>query len=561
MIKDYDELANAAPAGAVGPVKGAALETTTRDDVSAMVSPQTVTWVKRSRYNPIAALTPPYLTKIIDTFNNGYLREFALMAEAIRNRDDMIKVCLAKREKAVARHGFEITQLSGLDKKTQARAEQHAEALRYFYAHVTATHVMEQDLEGGFRLLVRQMMEAVGMRYSVHEIIWQPTIDQVTGEPRLTARFVYVPVPFFECTTGRLRFTRQYYGAVMGEDMDPGEWLVTVGEGLMEPLAICYMFKSLTMKDWLSFSEKFGMPGLLGKTTGAKGSQAWNDMVDALDVFGQEWMAVVNTEANIELIEPKGGASALPFQPLDERMNRAIASLCRGADLSTMSSGGGGGHGSGGKGASVQGDESALLEEDDAEHISETFKTVSARVILELFGDTEPLAFLQIVVPEKKDTTDSINRMTFLVNQGVPVSQAYARKELSVPAPEPGEELLVAPQAPEQLLPESPASLQNAASIGREARFMGNAGRQLSAASRAVLQPLIERAVALNAIQDDTAWLAAAAKLRADVPALETKILKNHPELEHVFESVLGTAFASGVDEHAESTAQKPAKP
>jgi len=39
----------------------------------------------------------------MDTFANGYLREFALLADAIKNRDDMISVALGKREKAVAR--------------------------------------------------------------------------------------------------------------------------------------------------------------------------------------------------------------------------------------------------------------------------------------------------------------------------------------------------------------------------------------------------------------------------------------------------------------------------
>jgi phage gp29-like protein len=437
---------------------------------SPHLPPQVVTWVKRSRYDPIRRLTPQYLLRVMDTFANGYLREFALLADAIKNRDDMISVALGKREKAVARHGFVILPFEGLGPAQAARAAQHQAALKHFYDQLTVTHALEQDLTGGFRLLVRQMMGAVGARYAVHEIIWRPTVDAQTGAAALTARLNFVPLWFFEATTAKLRFTRNYFGTLMGEDLAPDEWFVTVGDGLLEPLAVCYMFKNMAVKDWAAFCDKFGMPGILARTSAPEGSAGWVAMENALQKFGQDWAAVCNFENSIDLVAAKGGPGALPFPPMVERMDRAIAAICRGADLSTMSGGqhGASGGGNAGRGASVQGEESDILEQDDAELITETLSGLSRQVIAKLFGpDEAPLARLRIVVPQKKDTADTINRLGFLLNAGVPVSMDYARKELGVPPPAPGEARLVAPAVPERPVPEPAAALINAAGGAR----------------------------------------------------------------------------------------------
>jgi|GEM_PF-5264768 len=189
--------------------------------------------------------------------------------------------------------------------------------------------------------------------------------------------------------------------------MADDEWLVTVGEGIMEPLSVAYMFKQLSLRDWVSYSEKFGTPGLLGKTNSAKDSPEWEALETAISEFSTDWAAVTSEGTSIELIEAKGGAGNLPFPPLVDRMDRAISTICRGADLSTMSASQGPG-----QGASVQGDEGDLLEQDDAAMITETLQQISRIVIRERFGDEQPLAYVQVVVPKKKDNADTRANVT-----------------------------------------------------------------------------------------------------------------------------------------------------
>lgn len=545
--------------------------------ISQHISPTTLAWVKRSRYNPIRQLTPDYLSRIIDIFQNGYLREFALMGDAIKRRDDKVSIGTRKREKSVARHGIEVILMDGIADNQKAQAEKHRDAIKYFFENLTVSHVLEQDVRGGKRLLVEQMMESIYYRYAVHEMVWQPRVDPVTNQPRLTAQFNYVPLWFFEATSAKLRFISHYFGTVMGDDMPDDEWLVTVGEGIMEPLAVAYMFKTLSLKDWVAFNEKFGMPGILGKTSAAKDSPAWNALVDAIEDFGQEWAAVVNTEATIELVEAKNASGQTPFEPLVAAMDKAIATICRGADLSTISSGAG----SQGRGGSLQGDESTLLEQDDAEMISETLKKICRIIVRELFGDADPLALAKVVVQQEKPADDTIKRLQYLTGAGVKVAASYAQRELGVPPAAPGEPTLEAPAAPvaEPLASEAVdakalanfrrarwsatalanASLQHVDAMrqdGRAALFRAHALAQMTAAEAEALRPLSSRIAEIESIDDDAAMTAALKKLQADLPDLFKPIATN-PKLIAAFEAFLGTSVVNG----AVQAAQRQKKP
>jgi hypothetical protein len=475
------------------------------------ITAEVVTLAKRIRFNPIRTLTPLRLSIQLDSFDAGYLRDFAITADAIARRDDTIRPALEKRIKSPARRSTAILLVENLDEAQKTEAEKHKAALQYFYDNLEVTHALERNTRGGLKLLIRQMMTAVPMRYAVHEMVWTPTVDPVSGEDRLSAKFINVPLWFFENVSGRLRFINLPFGQVFGQDMADNEWLVTVGSGIMEPLAVAYMFKQLSLRDWVSYSEKFGMPGLLGKSPAAKDSPGWTALVEAVEAFSSDWAAVVNTEASIDLIETKG-AGNLPFPSLVERMDRAIATICRGADLSTMSAGSGTG-----QGASLQGDESELLEQDDCEIVSETLQQVSKIVIKHLFGVDQPLAYLQIVVPKKKTTDDTVKKLSFLRDSGVPVGMQYARQELGVPPP--GEDEEVLRTATQPALPGNNFSaLANAAEAALSgAMFQAKAKKDILAAKAKAFAPLVARLQEIVGMSD-TEQDVALAKLREDLP-------------------------------------------
>jgi hypothetical protein len=270
----------------------------------------------------------------------------------------------------------------------RAQAKRQAEVLTAFYRNsIRVTSVLEQNEKGGLSLLIRQMMDAVGKRFAAHEIVWRFEPEGVKAE------FLFCPLWWFENRTGRLRFLREE-GLAEGEEMADGEWLVTVGEGIMESCSVMDLLRSLPLKDWAAFSEKFGMPGLLGKTPATVDSEEWKAMEDAVRNFMNDWAAVVNNGGEITLVEPKSGGTNLPFAPLVEYCDRAIAARWRGADLSTISSG----KQSEGTGASLQGDETDLILEDDAALITEALNEQVDRFVIEYaFGEgTELKAYFKL---------------------------------------------------------------------------------------------------------------------------------------------------------------------
>ena len=111
---------------------------------------------------------------------------------------------------------------------------------------------------------------------------------------------------------------------------------------------------------------------------------------------------------------------------LIERVDRRIAGLYRGADLSTMSSGSGDG-----SGASLRGGESLLLEADDCMMISETLADVSRQVIEWHDGKgAEPLAYIEITPRKAIDKKALLKSMASLSDLGCRIRKADAAARL-----------------------------------------------------------------------------------------------------------------------------------
>jgi phage gp29-like protein len=374
----------------------------------SLITADVVQLALRSRFNPLRGLTPPLLSVYLDNFMLGFVAYAALVWDQLEKRDDVIRNVASKRKKAVAKF-----KRRSFQRDQSPEAEAHAQALDEFYDNITVVNALDQNETGGMPLLIRQMMDAVGKYYAVHEIVWQP--GSVSGGSNvLTAELRFVPLWFFENRSGRLQFLKLPLGGANGEPLEPGGWMITKGDGIMEACSIAYMFKNMALKDWVSYSDKYGSPGVLGQTNAAKGSEAGEALKAAVASFGQNWSGVIygadgSIKEPISIITARGEGT-LPFPALVERVDRAMASLWRGCDLSTLSADN--------KGASLQQDESDILLEDDAAMISETLQLYIDRwVIWQKFG-VKPLAYSRIVVPESKNVALDLQVDQLLLRAG-----------------------------------------------------------------------------------------------------------------------------------------------
>ncbi len=366
---------------------------------------------QRARFNPLRSFTPEKLVRAIDAWRIGTICDLARILEELEQRDDMILACSRKMKSSVARCKHSVQVVEGQEDNPEA--QRHKRALEDFYAGIRATSVFARNERGGFRLLVKQMMDAVHAKYAVHEIVWEPHRDGT-----LSARFQFVPLWMFENHTGELRYL-DHYGAYDGVPMEPGGWLVTVGDGVGVAAAVAAMSKRLSMNDWLLFSEKCGTPGLHARTSAPEDSESWQKLVDALRNFGRDWSCVTDTETEISTVSLAQGGTT-PYPDLVRFMNKAISVLYRGADLSTLS-----GEGGDASGASLQGAESDILEQDACEMLSETLQEQVDRFVIRYhFGeDAVPLAYIQIEPNAKQDAKLDMDVDRHLMEAGVCLSK------------------------------------------------------------------------------------------------------------------------------------------
>lgn len=214
----------------------------------------------------------------------------------------------------------------------------------------------------------------------------------------------------------------------------------------MIPCSICWLFKTKPRNALIRFCEKFGLPGIHAETDATPGSKEWKEMVSAVRNFINDWSVVTTAGTKFNLVEAKGGTGNLPHTALIEDMNRAMVMLWRGADLGTMSKGGDS------SGASLQGDETDVLEQDDAEWITETLNVNVDRPLIDFtFGEDAPsLAYVSILTKDRQNVDQELKVDQFLQGIGFPISLQGLSERYGRPIPEEDEELVGAKKEPVQ---------------------------------------------------------------------------------------------------------------
>lgn len=499
------------------------------------------------RFNALFHLDPDKIVDAVTQYKAGTLGPLARIIDDFEDRDDKMKACSMKMRASAARCDYSILVAEGYER--DERAKRHQEILKRFWSTVRATDRFRMNERGGIRLLKKQMMEAQSFGYAVHELVWKPLPN---GE--ISAEFIKLPLWHFENHTGELRFIPSATG-YDGVPMPEGRWMVTTGDGVGIAASIVAMAKRLAYQDWLLFSERCGIPILHAATGAAKGSDAWNGIVAAVRRAARDFRLVTDANTKLSAIET-GHASNIPYPDLVDHADRAIAALYRGADLSTISKGDG-------AGASLQGDETNLLEQDACANLGETLhEQVDRFVIRYTTGDETPLAYISIDPVKKPDVDTDIKIDNHLAALGVKLSKADALQRYGRAEAKNEEDALhPTPNGPQNGIPggfgglpneRPPATPLQTALQGFAKREEGS-GRTTTpetgdAPQRAVLTAFAkdtsaaaEAVKALLAEEDPSKLQALSSKLMADLPSL----IPEDPALAAVIADAMAAEFGS----------------
>lgn len=508
----------------------------------SLISDERIWREKAARYNPIRNLTPTMMIERIENFKAGWLTAFARLFDAIQDRDDFTRSCSIKRKGKLGSLPWEIVKFP---EANESDASLQQEALTYFYRNLECTDVLDQDLRGGFATLVEQMADSIGAKYSIHEVLWD---QRAKG---ITAKFQRVPTWFFENRTGKLRYLPQE-GSLDGNPLDPGAWMVTVGDGIGIANALCYMFKTLPLRDWLIYCERHGMPVVQGKTNAKKGTTEWNNMKEVVRGLATDTSVVTNIDEVIEIISTTAQGQ-LPQPILVERMDRGISILWRGADLSTMSANQGQG-----QGASLQGEEADFLTARDATNITETLRRYIDRMIIRYtFGEnTEPAAGILVQLPPKKDVAQELAIDNFFKSAGIEQSKNDLRERYQRAEPQAGEgdEDIIGAQPEEQAAAEAAAMArgqgQDERAFANErltkasvALLARNTGKEIKPIQNRMIAPLVEDIRNVLALQDPESVRIGLRRIRSSL-ATHLQAMNSSAETSQV-STILKNAFSA----------------
>ena len=175
-----------------------------------------------------------------------------------------------------------------------------------------------------------------------------------------------------------------------------------VGEGVGISAAILAMAKRLSWNDWLLFSEKCGMPVILGNTGAKEDTPAWKNLLNAIANVAPKTGVLADLETKLQAVQVGGSSGQTTYRELIDVVDRGISALYRGGDLATMSSTQGEGTGS-----DAQDGESELMDGDGCAMVSETLHNQIDRFVIRFTcGDFEPLAGIVINPPAETEDID-----------------------------------------------------------------------------------------------------------------------------------------------------------
>ena len=506
------------------------------------ITPARLTLSVRMRWNAIKGFDPKRYVDYLDQWRLGFFRMAGWTWIQMMQRDYQLQIDPPKRIKAVARHGYEVLQIENVPDGDTALAEQQVEFLKGFYGGLQATNAIKPDETGGIALLVRQMMEAQAFYYAVHNIVWQP--DDAGG---LTAKLIYIPIYWVEGTRGKLRYLQSEF-QVYGVDMEPGEWMVTCGAGLMEACGLLYAFKNMALRNWAQLLDRLGGGGIMAKTPAAYGGQEWANLFESLKEFANEWTGVFSQNTDISLLESKNVTGDGPFFAMIDKMDKAVTQIWRGTDTASSVK-------PNSVGASVQQDESEIFETDDAQILEDTLhERLTKYALFWKFGEDCPIyARVELKTTPKDTTTSDLAIDEFLSPFGLLTKKATCER-YNRPIPEDGDEILEPPPPPIPLGPDGkPKQMPGKPQFGNAALDTALLDKSIGGVAdgwRKMMAPLAERLAGIAEIPDETLARAAMAKLKRDLDdphsGLIPAVLENR-DMAKALANAMTAGFFNGV--------------
>jgi len=385
---------------------------------------------------PSERLTPVRLARIFKAADQGDVYSQAELFEEMEEKDTHLSAELLKRKNAVNALDFEIVPYEeGLKGAQRRRGKSRPDKVCDFCRDVIYSMPTFEDS-------LFDLLDAVGKGFAALEIMWD-----TDGGRAVAAELKWIHQK-------KLIFTETMHPRLVTDGHPTGEVIppfklvyhrhkarsgYDTRAGLLRVCAWMYLFKNYSLKDWVAFSEVFGMPLRLGKYDPGASKEDKGALVAAIRSLGSDAAGIISKSTEIEFVQAvKGASGELIYKTLADFCNREMSKVIIGSTLTTDV---------GDKGsyaASRTHNEVRLdLVKSDAWSLANTLRMQLLRPLVGFnFGWDTPVPWFRFQLQEPEDLKQLSEVYKNLVEMGQPVSAEHVSERFGVPLPEEGETII-----------------------------------------------------------------------------------------------------------------------
>ena len=187
--------------------------------------------------------------------------------------------------------------------------------------------------------LISDILDATSFGFQPLEIMWK---RDKSGHV-LPERVVAKPPEWFcfdDDNNLKFRTKENYYGELLPDKkfllvQNNPTYNNPYGERTLSRVFWNVTFKKGGMKFWVIFTEKYGMPHLIGKHPRGATKAETDSLADMLEEMVQDAIAVIPDDSSVEIKEASKSSSAEIYEKLIDKMNSEISKAILGQTLTT----------------------------------------------------------------------------------------------------------------------------------------------------------------------------------------------------------------------------------
>ncbi len=379
-----------------------------------------------------AGMTPEGLAILLRNAANWAPRRLMEFAQEVEERDGHYRSVLQTRKMGVLSRPWNVAPATESPRDAEIAA------------FVTKTFKRK-----GFQGMLMDALDGLSKGFAVVELIW--STKQVPGQI-VPGKYVWRDPRYFsydfETMTDIQLITMA--SPTYGVPLTPAKYITHVPKlksgkiarsGLIFTVAALYLMKAYQTKDWLAFSEVFGMPLRYAKMLEDASDEQKQQIFEALQSLGSDATAIFSKNVEVEFL----GVNVTPHGDFFEKAvrfwNQEISKVVLGQTMTTED-------GASLSQAKVHAEVRDDIRDADAKALAETINDSLVAPLVQMnFGADVELPMFSFDISEPEDLVALTTSIIPLIDRGLRISTSEIYERTGFTPPDEGDEILTAASA------------------------------------------------------------------------------------------------------------------